>query len=216
MFGSQWCVGLKNRAAMPPKRCYNAARLGEAAEEAAKRYQTLFGSGLICEYDGVVGGGNLTKMAMVQFSWRVADGDEEHVVQLRCDKACTRGVPLPDQMQSLLRNKLLDQAATKATRVAQRSFGKDAALTCKYVAATESDKLTNRSKLRLSWRIVVGEFEETRLVTIRYDHVCARGVPCPTELKEAYGRRRLSMVVELSETEARESCGVGPNLIVIA
>ena len=96
--------------------------------------------------------------------------------------------------------------------MAQRSFGKDAALTCKYVAAAESDKLTNRSKLRFSWRIVVGEFEETRLVTVRYDSVCARGVPCPTELKEAYGRHRLSMVVEQSETEARESCHVGANL----
>ena len=148
MFGLQYCFGLKNQAAMASKRCYDAARLGEAAEEAAKRYQTLFGSGLICEYDGVVGGGNLTKMAMVQFSWRVADGDEEHVVQLRCDKACTRGIPLPDQMQSLLRNKLLDQAATKATRVAQRSFGKDAALTCKYVAGPDSDKLKHISKLQ--------------------------------------------------------------------
>ena len=98
MFGSQWCFGLKNRAAMPPKRCYDAARLGEAAEEAAKRYQTLFGSGLICEYDGVVGGGNLTKMAMVQFSWRVAGGDEVHAVQQRCDIACARGVPLPAQL----------------------------------------------------------------------------------------------------------------------
>ena len=126
---------------MPPKRCYDAARLGEAAEEAAKRYQTLFGSGLICEYDGVVGGGDLTKMAMVQFSWRVADGDGEHVVQLRCDNACARGIPLPDQMQSLLRRNFLEQAAKKATRVAQRSFGKDAALACKYVEGSESDKL---------------------------------------------------------------------------
>ena len=83
MFGSQWCFGLKNRAAMPPKRCYDAARLGEAAEEAAKR-QTLLGSGLdfVCKYDGVLGGGGPTKTATVQFSWRVADGDEEHVVQL--------------------------------------------------------------------------------------------------------------------------------------
>ena len=137
MFGSQWCFGLKNRAAMPPKRCYDAARLGEAAEEAAKRYQTLFGSGLICEYDGVVGGGNFTKMATVQFSWRVAGGDEVHAVQQRCDKACARGIPLPDQMRSLLRNKILDQVATTATRAPQRSFGKDAALTCKYVAAPE-------------------------------------------------------------------------------
>ena len=49
-------------------------------------------------------------------------------------------------------------------------------------------------------------------MTVRYDNVCARGVPCPAEVKEAYSRRRLRMVAELSETEARESCGVGPNL----
>ena len=48
MFGLQLCFVLKNRAATPPKRCYDAARLGEAAEEAAKRYQTLFGGGLVC------------------------------------------------------------------------------------------------------------------------------------------------------------------------
>ena len=96
-------------------------------------------------------------------------------------------------------------------RVAQRSFGKDAALTCKYVGK-ESDKLKSTSKVQFSWHMVVGEFEKTHLVTIRYDNVCARGAPCSTELKEAYGRHRLSMVVELSENEARESCGVGPDL----
>ena len=80
------------------------------------------------------------------------------------------------------------------------------------MAAPESGKLTNRSKFHFFWRIVVGEFEETRLLTVRYDNVCARGVPCPTELKEAYYRRRLEELAELSETEARESCGVGPNL----
>ena len=210
MFGLQWCLRLKNRAEMPPKRCYDAARLGEAAEEAAKRYQTLFGSGLVCEYDGVVGGGSLTRTATVQFSWRVG-GSEENTVQLRCDNACAQGIPLPDQMQSLLRRKHLDQAAAKATRVAQRSFGKGA-VTCKYVAGPESDKLKHTSKVRFSWRVVVGEFEETHLAIVRCDHACAQGVPCPTELKEAYCRRRLEELVELSVTEARKSCGVGPNL----
>ena len=149
MFGLQWCFGLKRQAIMAPKRCYDAARLGEAAEEAAKRYQTLFGSGLVCEYDGVVGGGSLTRTAAVQFSWRV-DGSEENTVQVRCDNACARGIPLPDQMQSLLRRKHLVQAAAKASRVAQRSFGKDAALTCKYVAGPESDKLKNTTNNFLS------------------------------------------------------------------
>ena len=107
MLGLLYCFGLKRQAAMAPKRCYDAARLGEAAEEAATRYQTLFGSGLVCKYDGVVGGGGPTKRAIVQFCWRVADGAEEKV-QLRCDKACARGVPLPDQMQSLLPRKPLE------------------------------------------------------------------------------------------------------------
>ena len=129
MLGLLYCFGLKRQAVMAPKRCYDTARLGEAAEEAAKRYKKLFGCDLVCKYDGVVGGGGPTKRAIVQFCWRVADGAEEKV-QLRCDKACARGVPLPDQMQSLLRRKLLEQAAKKATRVAQRSFGKDAVLTC--------------------------------------------------------------------------------------
>ena len=148
MFGLQWCLWLKNRAEMPPKRCYDAARLGKAAEEAAKRYQTLFGSGLVCEYDGIVGGGSLTRTATVQFSWRV-DGSEENTVQVRCDNACARGIPLPDQMQSLLRRNFLEQAAKKATRVAQRSFGKDAALSCMYVAGPGSDKLQHTSNVHL-------------------------------------------------------------------
>ena len=211
MFGLRWCFGLKNRAAMPPKRCYDAARLGEAAEEAAKRYQTLFGSGLVCEYDGVVGGGGLTRTATVQFSWRV-DGSEENTVQLRCDNACAQGIPLPAQLQSLLRRNLLDRAAKKAARVAQRSFGTDAVWTCKYVGGPESDNLKNTSKVHFSWHMVVGEFEKTHVATVRCDHACAQGVPCPTELKEAYGRRRLRMVAELSQTVARESCGAGANL----
>ena len=50
---------------MAPKRCYDAARLGEAAEEAVKRYQKLFGSGLVCKYDGVLGANGPTRTAMV-------------------------------------------------------------------------------------------------------------------------------------------------------
>ena len=100
---------------MAPKRCYDAARLCEAADKAAKHYQKLFGCDLVCKYDGVVEGGSPTNEGMVRFSWRVADGAEEKV-QLRCDSACAQGVPLPDQMQSLLRRKLLDRAARTAMR----------------------------------------------------------------------------------------------------
>ena len=65
---------------MAPKRCYDAARLGEAAEEAAKRYQKLFGSGLVCKYDGVLGAGGPTRTAMMYLCWRVADGGAENTV----------------------------------------------------------------------------------------------------------------------------------------
>ena len=121
------------------------------------------------------------------------------------------GGPLPDRVQSLLRRSSLGRAATKAMRVAQRSFGKDAALTCKYVGK-ESDKLNNTSKVQVSWHMVVGEFEKTHLVAVRYEYVCARGLPCPAELKQACCRRRLEELVQVSEAEARESCHVGTNL----
>ena len=84
-------LGLKNRAARVPKRCYDAARLGVAAEEAVMCFQTMYG-GLACIYDGVAGGGEPTKTAMVQFSLRVS-GVAEETVRLRCAKACARGAP---------------------------------------------------------------------------------------------------------------------------
>ena len=96
-------------------------------------------------------------------------------------------------------------------RVAQRSFGNDAALTCKYVGK-ESDKLKSTSKVQFSWHMVVGEFEKTHLVAVRYDNVCARGLPCPAELKQACCRRRLEELVQVSEAEARGACHVGANL----
>ena len=70
------------------------------------------------------------------------------------------GGPLPDRVQSLLRRNSLGRAATKAMRVAQRSFGKDAALTCKYVGK-ESEKLTNTSIVQVSWHMVGGVFKDS-------------------------------------------------------
>ena len=64
--------GLKIRAARAPKRFHDAARLGAAAEEAAMCFQTLYVGGLSCIHDGVAGGGEPTKTAMVQFSLRVS------------------------------------------------------------------------------------------------------------------------------------------------
>ena len=47
--GLQCCFGLERHANMAPKRCYDAARLGMAAEEAEKRPQKLFGCDLVCK-----------------------------------------------------------------------------------------------------------------------------------------------------------------------
>ena len=62
---------------MAPKRCYDAGRLGEAAEEAAKRAQAAHDDDvtLTCSYGGVVGGNELKKTAMVQFAWRAVAGE---------------------------------------------------------------------------------------------------------------------------------------------
>ena len=88
---------------MAPKRCYDLGRLEEAAEEAAKRAQALFGGDavLTCKCDGVVGGGNFKKRAMVQFAWHAVVGefDEEHMVHVRCDNACAKGIPVPEPLK---------------------------------------------------------------------------------------------------------------------
>ena len=58
---------LKAWGDMAPKRCYDAGRLGEAAEEAAKRAQAAHDDDvtLTCSYGGVVGGNALKMAAMV-------------------------------------------------------------------------------------------------------------------------------------------------------
>ena len=84
--------GLKIRAARLPKRCYDATRFRADAEEAAMCVQTMYVGGLSCIYDGVAGGGEPTKAAIVQFSLRVS-GVAEETVRLRCAKACARGAP---------------------------------------------------------------------------------------------------------------------------
>ena len=131
MFGLQWCFGLKNRAAMAPKRCYDAGRLGEAAGKAAKRLQKLFGSGLVCEYSGVVGGGNLTRRAMVQFSWRVAGSAEEHTAQVRCAEACARGVPLPGELKEAYCRHRLEELVKESETEARELCGVGTNLTCR-------------------------------------------------------------------------------------
>ena len=107
---------------MAPKRCYDAGRLGEAAEEAAKRAQAAHDDDvtLTCSYGGVVGGNELKKTAMVQFAWRAVAGElnEEHTVHLRCDNACARGIPLPGPLKAALRRRL-DQAAQRSDELWQ-------------------------------------------------------------------------------------------------
>ena len=51
-------------------------------------------------------------------------------------------------MQRYLRHKLLDRAGKKAARIAQKTVGKDAIWTCKYVRGQESDKHKNTTKVQ--------------------------------------------------------------------
>ena len=111
-------VGSRLWATMAPKRCYDLARLEEAAEEAAKRAQAALGinAALTCRCDGVVGGGKFKKTAMVQFAWcaAVCDVDGEHMVQVRWDHACAQGIPLPEPLKVACRRYRLAQVAKEA------------------------------------------------------------------------------------------------------
>ena len=111
---------------MAPKRCYDADRLGAAAEEAAKRAQASHGNDVTftCSYGGAVGGVKLKAAATVQFTWRAVadDFNEEHTVQVRCSNACARGIPLPELLKTALRRRRLDQTA-REPKGAERRLG---------------------------------------------------------------------------------------------
>ena len=116
---------------MAPKRCYDAGRLGEAAEEAAKRAQAAHDDDvtLTCSYGGVVGGNELKKTAMVQFTWRAVAGEfnGEHSVHVRCDHACERGVPLPENWKASVRCIGFPAIAAAAAKLARADMALDAA-----------------------------------------------------------------------------------------
>ena len=69
-------------------------------------------------------------------------------------------------MQRHLRLKDLEQAAAKATRVAQISFGNGRALTCMYVTGLDSDNVKKASKVQFTWGSADGECEETHPLTV--------------------------------------------------
>ena len=107
------------------------SRLEEAGEEAAKRAQATHGDDVTftCSYGGVEGGNELKKTAMVQFTWRavVCEFDGEHCVHVRCDNACERGVPLPENWKASARCIGLPAIATEAAKLARTDLALDAA-----------------------------------------------------------------------------------------
>ena len=93
-------------------------RMEDAAGEATLRANALLGIGaaVTCTCGGAVGGGKLKNTAMVKFMWRVDIGDasEEHTVNVRCDNAFARGVPLPETLRVACRRHRLAQVAKEA------------------------------------------------------------------------------------------------------
>ena len=80
-----------------------------------------------------MGGGKLKKTAMVQFAWRAAVGDfeAEHAVQVRCDHACSQGIPLPEPLKEACRRHRLEEAAKESVSAAQSVLGSGVALSCR-------------------------------------------------------------------------------------
>ena len=75
---------------MAPKRCYDAGRLGEAAEEAAKHAQAAHDDDvtLTCSYGGVVGSNELKQKAMKRVIDICEDSinrDDVHMT-IQCDR----------------------------------------------------------------------------------------------------------------------------------
>ena len=83
-----------------------------------------------------MGGGKLNGRAAVQFAWRIVVGelDEECMVEVRCDNACARGIPLPERMRDACRRHRLDKAANDAMAASQSVFGDEVKLACRLYA----------------------------------------------------------------------------------
>lgn len=202
---------------MAPKRCYDAGRLGKAAEEAATRAQASFNNDVVftCRCDGVVGDGKFKQTAMVQFTWRAVAGEfnEEHAVQVRCDNARAKGIPLPEPLKEALRRRRLEQttqepekwqgrleeAAEGAAMRARASLGSGVVLTCICASAVNGCKLTKKTMARFTWRLVAGEFNEERVVHVRCDNACARGVPLQEILRGACRRAQMAQAAATAE-----------------
>ena len=190
---------------MAPKRCYDVGRLDEAAKEAANRAQASHGHDVTftCSYGGTVGGRELKKTAMVQFAWRAEAGEfnEEHTVQVRCDNACAKGIPLPNSLKVALRLRRLgqavqgpenwegrvDDAAGEAATRAKALLGLGAEATCTCGGAVGGGKLEKTVMVKFMWRVVIGDGSEEQTVNVRCGKACARGVPLPESLRVARG-----------------------------
>ena len=82
----------------------------------------------------MVGGGELKKISTLEFRWSgvISGIEEEHIVEVRCDHVCARGVPCPAGWQTAARRSNLSAAAKNATKEAQAFFGGDMIVECRF------------------------------------------------------------------------------------
>ena len=75
--------------------------------------------------------GELKNNTVVQFTWSASGGDfaEEHTVDVRCDHACARGVPMPQPLKVSYRLYRLDEAAKRSEFEARKMAA--AEITCR-------------------------------------------------------------------------------------
>ena len=80
---------------------------------------------------GVVGVGQCSRGAVLHFHCRARSGgsEEEHTVELRCNNACTQGIPCPEPWQTAVRRCSLLEVAKNAVAEAKAFFGNDMIVT---------------------------------------------------------------------------------------
>ena len=86
---------------------------------------------------------------------------------------------------------------------ARASLGSDAALTCICASAADGCKLTKKTMVKFTWRLVTGDRDKEHIVNVRCDHACARGVPLPetsrVACESATRRARMAQVAKEAE-----------------
>ena len=75
--------------------------------------------------------GEVKHNTVVQFTWNAAgrDFEEDHTVEVRCDNACARGVPMPQPLKVSYRLYRLDEAAKRSEVEARKMAA--AEITCR-------------------------------------------------------------------------------------